>query len=151
MALFPFDRTIRLPCCQHNLLIEQRNTISIHTVTTSMFTHRLLFRTASAAVRKQQWLGAQSSVMGCKSKRMEFHTTAPTSVKAFPEVETDKKITHTPTTVAEREMIRKTEKNAHSDMDKMRPPKSELVCCQLVGVVTSVAGLRHSYLLFCRI
>lgn len=54
-----------------------------------------------------------------------IHTTAPVAVKAFPEVETDKKITHSPTTVAEREMIRKTEKNTHSDMDEVRPQSSE--------------------------
>mmetsp|Transcript_22275 Transcript_22275/g.42298 ORF Transcript_22275/g.42298 Transcript_22275/m.42298 type:complete len:122 (+) Transcript_22275:52-417(+) len=87
-----------------------------------MFTHRIWTRTASAAIPRQRRVAVP---VGRHSQRMELHTTAPTSIKAFPEVDPKKKMPHTPTSVAEREMIRKTEKNAHSDMDEMRPPKTE--------------------------
>ena len=107
-----------------------------------MFAHRICTRTASAAIRSPRRLAAPA--VGRHAQRMEIHTTAPTSIKGFPEVEPDKKMPHSPTTVAEREMIRKTEKNTHSDMDEMRPPKSEFVGSFIHVYVCLLVGWFHS-------
>ena len=77
-----------------------------------MLFHRLLQASRSGAVVRT-------------AATRQFHSRAPAFVKAFPEVETEKKITYSPTTVGEREQIRKMEKNSHADMDQNRPPRSD--------------------------
>ena len=87
-----------------------------------MQTFQLLKKISSATSLKRAFLtNAQPIIMA----RSNFHSSTLAGVRAFPEVETEKKITHTPTSVSEREQIRKMEKTAHSDLDEIRPPSSK--------------------------